>query len=141
MKRVGSKDCIDEYNNINRKKIYKTDKNDINSLLIQNKENNSMKNNKILIKKNSFKINSNTINKNGSPNKKKEKIVDNSDKKINIKKYFRINNIIKRKQKNKNGQFIHSLNSEISVKDSLKNKDKENSINQNEKKQTIDKNN
>ena len=75
-------------------------------------------------------------------NKKNIKTIKtiNKNKVSNIKKYFRIKNIIKRKQKNKNGQFIHSLNSEISVKDSLKNKDKENSINQNEKKQTIDKN-
>ena len=118
LKRVGSKDCIDEYNNINRKKIYKTDKNDINSLLIQNKENNTMKNNKILIKKNSFKIISNTINKNGSPNKKKEKIVDNSDKKININTTKK--NIEKNKKKeeikNKNQDIKNNKKPEINIK-------------------------
>ena len=118
LKRVGSKDCIDEYNNLNRKKIYKTDKNDINSLLIKNKENNSMKNNKILIKKNSFKINSNTINKNGSPNKKKEKIVDNSDKKININTTKK--NIEKNKKKeeikNKNQDIKNNKKPEINIK-------------------------
>ena len=128
LKRVGSKDCIDEYNNINRKKIYKTDKNDINSLLIQNKENNSMKKNKILVKKNSFKINSNTINKNGSPNKKKEKIVDNSDKKININTTKK--NIEKNKKKeeikNKNQDIKNNKKPEINIKKLKKpnNKDK-----------------
>ena len=106
LKRVGSKDYIDENKDLNRKKVYTSHRE-------QNKANNSIKNNKILNKKNSFKINNNTINKNGSPFKfkDKEKIGNNSDKKIN-------NNIILNKinQKNNKKEEIKNKNTETNSK-------------------------
>ena len=79
-----------------------------------------MKNNKNLIKKNSFKINSNTINKHGSPyrikEKEKGKVFENIDKKTNnnntINKNSIKNNNKKEELKNKNSDANKKLKKE-----------------------------
>ena len=110
LKRVGSKDYIDERKNLSRKKIFKNDKVfDSTIKLNNNKANTLVKNNsKVSIKKNSFKINSNNIhNKNGSPKILKEKIIEkmnkNEKKKNNnsMNKNIKINNNKKEEVKNK----------------------------------------
>ena len=110
LKRVGSKDYIDEHKNLSRKKIFKNDKLfDNNIKLSNNKANTLVKNNsKLSLKKNSFKINSNNIhNKNGSPKILKEKIIErvnkNEKKKNNnsMNKNIKINNNKKEEVKNK----------------------------------------
>ena len=110
LKRVGSKDYIDEHKNLSRKKIFKNDKLfDNNIKLSNNKANTLVKNNsKLSLKKNSFKINSNNIhNKNGSPKILKEKIIErvnkNEKKKNNnsMNKNIKINNNKKEEIKNK----------------------------------------
>ena len=108
LKRVGSKDYIDEHKNLSRKKILKNDKVYDNTMRVNNnnKANTQVKNNKVIIKKNSFKINSTNIhNKSGSPKILKEIIIDKEnkiEKKKNNNKNIKINNNKKEEVKNKN---------------------------------------
>ena len=108
LKRAGSKDYIDEHKNLSRKKILKNDKVYDNTMRVNNnnKANTHIKNNKVIIKKNSFKINSNNIhNKSGSPKILKEIIIykeNKIEKKKNNNKNIKINNNKKEEVKNKN---------------------------------------
>ena len=165
LRRVGSKDYIDEQKKLIKKSIYKSEKNEINSFKEQNKANNSMKNNKVIIKKNSFKINSNTINKNGSPyrikEKEKGKVVENIDKKNNInninnkntiknnnkKEELKNKNTDINKNNNKKGEINTSKNKKINKKENPENdtnNTKEtlnNTNNESDKKQPIENSN
>ena len=117
LKRVGSKDYIDEHKTIDRKKTSQSDIKDV----LNNNKNNSFKGNKIL-KKNSFKI-----NKEGSPNKisaeKNKKITENFNNNNNIIK----KDNKKEELKNKNNQITNNKKREINI--SIRKRKKENENN------------
>ena len=127
MKRVASKENLDEHKNISMKKILKNEKIVDNTIRLNNKANTLVKNNNNrIIKKNSFKINSNNLlNKNGSPKKWKELGIDktnkNEKKKINsINK--NIKNINNKKEEVKNKVIDINKNKKEIVNNSFKDK-------------------